>query len=577
MAWLDRQTIAAKLVLGFGTIMLMMLLLSIFACQNLASMASIARDIESNWMLSARYIARIQTTAAEARATELQFIVADREDERARLEYQFDGLAAQNEAISALYSPLVASPEERDLFDRFRDGWRLYRQAHAQTVTDVHAGRVVEARGRMHTDVARIYDDVQRILDAAIEMNAREASDAAELAESSYSRTRRSIEELTALSLVIAALLAWAIARSVAVRARLLSEVGEQMAAGDLTAEFTIDGDDEIADVAKAFVASRDMLNSALREIGEMLEQLKKGEFTSRGDPRKFRGSYRDLVASLNRVIDAWVEPIDAIMKLAPNVADRSHDLANISIQLSSGADEAARQSRALAAAVSSVSVSVQRILGLENAVVESVHEIAKNTAHAANESDGAMLTARDAQSDTSALAESSAAIGKLNSLITSIAQQTNLLAINASIEALRAGETGKGFSLVATEVKELAAETSRATDDVGERVATMQARSGATIASIQRISGVIESVSTLQRSVAVSVERHNAATEEIREKVTTVAAATTEMEREIKAVAEAGADTAKAALDVQSTAVQLAKMADKMLDVINRLRIASR
>ena len=170
-------------------------------------------------------------------------------------------------------------------------------------------------------------------------------------------------------------------------------------------------------------------------------------------------------------------------------------------------------------------------------------------------------------------LGESSQEIGNVIKLITSIAQQTNLLALNATIEAARAGEAGKGFAVVANEVKELAKETTKATEDISQKIAAIQGDTQGAVAAIQEISSVINQINDISNTIASAVEEQTATTNEMGRNVSEAATGAQEIARNMSVVASAAADTTRGAGDTAQAASELSRMAAQMQQLVGQFR----
>ena len=171
-----------------------------------------------------------------------------------------------------------------------------------------------------------------------------------------------------------------------------------------------------------------------------------------------------------------------------------------------------------------------------------------------------------------SKLGDSSAEIGQIIKVITSIAQQTNLLALNATIEAARAGEAGKGFAVVANEVKELAKETARATEDISQKIEAIQADTGDAVDAIGSISTIIDQINDIQNTIASAVEEQAVTTAEIGRNVSEASRGSTEIAENISSVAGAAGSTAEGATEVQRSAGDLTKMAAELQALVDRV-----
>ena len=247
-----------------------------------------------------------------------------------------------------------------------------------------------------------------------------------------------------------------------------------------------------------------------------------------------------------------------------------SDSLAAVSAQVSAASEETAAQSNVVAAAGEQVSHNVQTVATAVEEMSASVREIATSSADASGVAAEAVRTAETANEKVSALGASSAEIGKVLEVITSIAEQTNLLALNATIEAARAGEAGKGFAVVANEVKELAKETASATEEIGSRIATIQADTGEAVEAIGQIGSVIARIADMQNTIASAVEEQTATTNEISRNVNEAARGSAEIAENIVSVATAAGETSAGAARTQQAAVELREVAAALNAVID-------
>ena len=270
-------------------------------------------------------------------------------------------------------------------------------------------------------------------------------------------------------------------------------------------------------------------------------------------------------------VITKQVTMETRVAETAQALASSSEQLTNISAQMSAGAEETSSQANVVSAAAEQVSKNVDTVATGAEELSASIKEISANTTEAAKVADEAVNVASSTTETMNKLDKSSAEIGQVIKVITSIAQQTNLLALNATIEAARAGEAGKGFAVVANEVKELAKETAKATEDIGQKIEAIQNDTRGAVDAISQISTIITQISDIQNTVAGAVEEQTVTTNEIGRNVAEAAKGSTEIAENISGVAKSAQDTAAGANDAKSAASDLSKMAQDLQALVDK------
>ncbi len=250
-----------------------------------------------------------------------------------------------------------------------------------------------------------------------------------------------------------------------------------------------------------------------------------------------------------------------------------AQELTAVSQEMSSNAQETSAQATQVSAASSQVSKNVDSVAAGIEEMNSSIREIAKSATEATRVASQAVAVAGRTSETVAKLGTSSEEIGKVIKVITSIAQQTNLLALNATIEAARAGEAGKGFAVVANEVKELAKETARATEEISGKISTIQGDTDDVIKAIDEISSTITKINDIQTTIASSVEEQTATAGEVARSVGEAARGSGQISQNISAVAQAAENTTQGASSTQRAAQELSRMAGALQQLVTQFQ----
>ena len=314
------------------------------------------------------------------------------------------------------------------------------------------------------------------------------------------------------------------------------------------------------------------MIATPLRKTVAVLEGLAEGRLDLRLDVRT-RDEVGQMATALNRAMTRLGDAMGEMGSNALGLASASEELSSVSGQMQGSAEESALQAQSVSAAAEQVSMNVQTVAAGTEQMSASIREIAKNASDGAGVAATAVTIASTASLTVARLGESSTEIGNVIKVINSIAAQTNLLALNATIEAARAGAAGKGFAVVAGEVKELAQETSRATEDISRRIDAIQTDTAAAVAAISQISDIIGLINDTQATIASAVEEQTATTSEMSRSVNEAATGSSEIAATITEVARTAADTTQAAGSTSQAADELARMAASMQELVGQFR----
>ena len=279
------------------------------------------------------------------------------------------------------------------------------------------------------------------------------------------------------------------------------------------------------------------------------------------------------MAQGLNQLLATLRDSMTSIGHTAQTLAGAAEELTLVSHQMGGNAEAASTKATLASATADQVSTNVEAVASSTEEMGASIREIAQNAAEAARVVASAVTMAQNANAIVRKLGESSAGIGNIIKVITSIAEQTHLLALNATIEAARAGEAGKGFAVVANEVKELAKETAKATEEIGRKIEAIQLDTGGAVEAIGGISTIVNQINDIQITIASAVEEQTATTNEISRSVADAARGSTAIAQNITNVAQAAQSTLSSANEVHNASSEMARMAAELQQLVDRFR----
>ncbi len=547
MTFLANMSIRNKIVLAFILVLCGTIGMGVFSLTRLRAVDASAMEMRNKFLPSARYLGRMAQTTERLRLD--QNIAATTQSSQRR-QAMIAGCAAQvklADAALAAYRPLAAPGAEQALLASIEKSWTSYKELSDRLVVLLKDGNFVQAVAVLD-DSNPAMNEFRKNLQADIDLNVttgdRAAVDGAALADSADMWI---IITLCALAF-LCAVIGWVMVRTLSKPLSAMTSSMRRLADRDMTIIIpSVGRGDEIGAMAGAVQVFKDNMIKAAQLAAEQDIE---------------RGVKEQRAARLHSLVLGF--EVKAA-QMVGSLAAESTELEATAKSMTGTAAQTDKQAATVAVAAEEASAGVQTVAAAAEELAASISEISRQVTQSARITDQAVVDSKRTDSIVRALAEGAEKIGHVMGLIANIAGQTNLLALNATIEAARAGDAGKGFAVVATEVKSLATQTAKATEEIGVQIGQIQAATKEAVAAIHSITDTIEEVSTIATSIAAAVEEQGAATSEIARNVQETARATQDVTVNISGVSRASNETGAAAGQVLTAAGDLSRQAEQL------------
>jgi methyl-accepting chemotaxis protein len=539
---LRNLNIAPRAFLGFSVIGLLMLILGIFALSQMNKINNANVVMATNSMPSIKALDKLTEGSIRLRVLSYRLMLNRDPD---TLQKTTDLLAMRNKQIDdarAVYVKLISAPEEQSTYDQYVQLLNDYRQLESRMKSLSQANDMTELTRLLSADLQTNSDQMNVVLGKLVEMNTQQLNQASANATQQYSTAFTMVVTLLIIATALTLLFAWLLTNSITRPIASALHAAEDIAEGDLTRTITVDGTDEAGRLLAAMLKMQSKLRDTLQRISGSATQL------------------ASAAEELNAVTDESARGLSQ----QNNEIEQAATAVN---QMTSAVEEVARNAVSTSEASKNATTSASDGRDL---VQETVGAIERMSA--------------DVQSTSTLignLAGESRDIGKVLDVIRGLADQTNLLALNAAIEAARAGEAGRGFAVVADEVRALAHRTQQSTSEIERMIGSIQGGTEQAVNSMRSSTERAESTLNIAKGAGLALDTINSAVVEINERNLVIASAAEEqaqvareVDRNLVNIRDLSTQSATGANQTSAASNELSRLAVDLNGMVARFKV---
>jgi methyl-accepting chemotaxis protein len=543
----SRLSIRAKITAVVAFLLVAMSAMGALNVRQMYAINSSTVDIVSVWLPSVRVLGDVRAATITYRAIVRSHLLATNE---AGKQAQEELLAKWTEILERArkaYEPMITTAEERAVYNEFNTSWAEYFAGVKQVLEMSRKNEDNEARA-LHAKASLAGVKADEALQKDVILNSKGADAAGMRAAQTFDFAIEMVLASLLLAMIVGIGAAVVLVRDVSAGIKSIVGPMQALGEGDLAAQIPHQGEktemgvmaDSLQVFKEALIAKKAADEAAARDAEAKIERGRRVDGITR--------EFESMIGEIVETVSTASTQLEASAGTLTATAERSRELTTV-----------------VAAASEEASTNVQSVASATEEMASSVNEISRQVQESARMAGDAVDQARKTNDRVSELSKAAARIGDVVELINTIAGQTNLLALNATIEAARAGEAGRGFAVVASEVKALAEQTAKATGEIGQQIAGIQAATQESVGAIKEISGTIEKLSEISSTIAAAVEEQGAATQEISRNVQQAAQGTMQVSSNITDVQRGAGETGSASSQVLSAAQSLSGESNRL------------
>jgi methyl-accepting chemotaxis protein len=550
--WFQNLLIRTKVLGAFALVLLMTAGLGLFAITRLSLVHDGAATISGNYLVASNALATVAQNTMRYRQIQASHVLASTPAQKAEEEALMRDVIATSAKAWSVYTPTVDAGAERELVNTIEPQWQAYLDLEDKFLELSRRNNTAAATAFYTGEMRKVFTGFRDALQADLDYQKQAGHAEAERIREAYESAWNWIVGVLLFAAFLCAAAGWAIITGVSTPIRRMTDAMGRLAAHDLsTAIECVGRKDEVGQMAGAVQVFKD----SMIETDRLKAEQEKAQRIAEARSAKIDDLTRDFEAKVAGVVQT--------------VASQATQMESSALSMSATAEQATKQASAVAAASEESSTNVQTVASATEELSSSISEIGRQVSHSSQIAANAVSEAARANDMVQGLVSASQKIGEIVALINDIADQTNLLALNATIEAARAGEAGKGFAVVAAEVKNLATQTAKATEEIGTQISGIQGATQNAVQAIGSIGKTIGEIDQISTAIAAAVEEQGAATQEIARNVEEAAKGSQEVSSNIGGVTEAANGTGTAANQVLLVARELSEQSTTLRGVV--------
>ncbi|MCK6187154.1 methyl-accepting chemotaxis protein [Pseudomonas sp. EYE_354] len=539
---LRNMNIAPRAFLGFALIGALMLFLGVFALSQMSKIRAATQDITQSSVPSIRALDEFTQLTLRLRVLSYRLHTNREPEVQQKTLEAFELRNQQIRAAQNTYEKLIDSGEERSIYDEYMRLLTQYQQIEARMKSLSSANQIDQLRTLLNTDLLTNSEQINGVLNRLLDYNNKAAAATNQEAEDQYTLAFDLVIGMLVIATALTILFAWLLTRSITQPIAQALEAAEQVAEGNLTRPIKVDGNDEAGRLLAAMAKMQDKLRDTLQRIAGSATQLASAaeELNAVTDE-----SARGLTRQNNEIEQAATavnQMTSAVEEVARNAVSTSEASRNATTSAGDGRD-----------LVQETVSAIERMSGDVQATATLIGE----------------------------LADESRDIGKVLDVIRGLADQTNLLALNAAIEAARAGEAGRGFAVVADEVRALAHRTQQSTSEIERMIGSIQTGTEHAVDSMRNSTERAESTLNIAKGAGMSLDTINTAIVEINQRNLVIASAAEEqaqvareVDRNLVNIRDLSVQSAAGASQTSAASNELSRLAVDLNGMVGRFRL---